>query len=353
MALTRNANRLTGACLATLLISASSAALSAPKVVASIAPIHSITAAIMQGVAEPDLLVEQSASPHNTTLRPSKAQALQDADLVVWVGPGLEPFLVKPIENLSGDAQTLELSEAPELTLLPVREGANWEKHSHDEHEHDAHDHDEHEEHDHDAHDHDDHDHDAHEHEDHDHDAHDHEHDDDHDHQDMHVWMDPDNGIAIASAVTKALSTMDPDNAAQYEANRDALIDTLKTVESEAETTLADVKDKPFIVFHDAYHYLEDRIGLNAVGSVTLHPGVAPGAARVSEIQEKLRALGAACIFAEPQFSSSLLPVLTEGTETRFGQLDPIGVNLTVGPSLYPELIRYNVNQLRDCLSGS
>lgn len=331
-------------------------AVAAPNVAASIAPIHSIVSAIMKDVGKPDLLVEQSSSPHSTKLRPSSAKALQNADLVVWVGPDLEPFLIKPIENLSEGAKTLSLVEAQGVSLLPVREGANWEKHSHEGEEHE-HEHAEDHDHDHDK-DHDDHDHaEDHDHE-HEHDGdheegHEHEehHDHDDDHADMHLWLDPQNGIAMAKSIAAELSAIDPENASSYAANQKAFIEKLEKVQSEASKTLAPVKDKPFIVFHDAYHYLENRFGLSAVGSVTLHPGVAPGAARVSEIKQKLKDLGATCIFSEPQFSGSILPVLIEGTDTKLGELDPLGQSLTVGPDLYPDLIAMNAKALGDCLS--
>ncbi len=72
----------------------------APDVVVSIKPIHSLVASIMKGVGEPSLIVEGAASPHTYTLKPSNAQALENADVVFWVGHGLEAFLEKPLEAL-------------------------------------------------------------------------------------------------------------------------------------------------------------------------------------------------------------------------------------------------------------
>ena len=95
------------ATLAFVTLCSAGIAQAAPKVVTSIAPIHSITAAIMQNVATPGLLIEQSASPHASNFRPSQAKALQEADLVIWVGPEIEPMLVKPIQTLASDAHSL------------------------------------------------------------------------------------------------------------------------------------------------------------------------------------------------------------------------------------------------------
>ena len=86
-----------------------------PNVVVSIKPIHSLVAAIMDGVGEPGLIVEGAASPHTYSLKPSNAAALQAADMVFWVGHGLEAFLDKPLQTLGGKATVVELEDAPGL----------------------------------------------------------------------------------------------------------------------------------------------------------------------------------------------------------------------------------------------
>ena len=73
----------------------------APRVAADIAPVQSIAARVMAGVGEPGLILPPGASPHGYALRPSEARLLQDADLVVWVGPALTPWLADPIATLA------------------------------------------------------------------------------------------------------------------------------------------------------------------------------------------------------------------------------------------------------------
>lgn len=102
---------------------AASGATAAPEVVVSIKPVHSLVAAIMQGVGEPQLIVDGAASPHTYNLRPSNARKLETADVVFWVGPGLEAFLEKPLEALAAKATVVELEDAKGLEKLPLREG--------------------------------------------------------------------------------------------------------------------------------------------------------------------------------------------------------------------------------------
>ena len=71
------------------------------KVVASIKPIHSLASYLMEGVGTPNLIVDGYASPHGFAMKPSHAKMLQEADLIFWVGEGLENFLEKPLKSIA------------------------------------------------------------------------------------------------------------------------------------------------------------------------------------------------------------------------------------------------------------
>lgn len=337
----------------TILLSSPVAA-AGPNVVASIKPVHSLVASIMQGVGEPALIVEGAASPHTYNMKPSNAAALQAAKVVFWVGPGLEAFLDKPLDALSGGAKVVELSEAPGLKKLKFREGGAFEAHDHGHEGHDGeaghgeegHKHTEGEaEHDHAAapeaaaaHD-----------QDHAHEGHDH----DHDGFDMHLWLDPQNARAMAAAIEKTLAEADPDNAATYKANLDKLGERLDALDKSLVETVAPVKDKPFIVFHDAYQYFEHRYQVRVAGSITVSPEVLPGAERLSQIHAKIKELGATCVFAEPQFEPKLINVVIEGTPAKSGTLDPEAATLDAGPDLYFQLMEGIGTSLKTCLTSA
>ncbi|RYE60397.1 MAG: zinc ABC transporter substrate-binding protein, partial [Rhizobiaceae bacterium] len=136
-----------------------------------------------------------------------------------------------------------------------------------------------------------------------------------------------------------------------YQANGADLMKRLDALDTELKTTLAPVNDKPFIVFHDAYQYFENRYGVKVAGSITVSPESIPGAERVKEIHQKVEELGATCVFAEPQFEPKLVKVVTEGSKARSGVLDPEAGALTEGPDLYFELMRGLATSLKTCLS--
>jgi len=322
------------------------AAVAAPRVAVDIAPVHSIVARVMAGVAEPALIVEPGTSPHGYALRPSQAAELEATDLVVWVGPALTPWLEGPLDALAPDAPRLALIDAEGLRLLPIREGGPFEAHDHDHGEDTAagHDHDHDHEHDHEH-------------------AEDaaHEHGDDHDHgddkhahgaeaADPHLWLDPRNGVAIAAAVADALGRLDPDNAAAYVTNAAGFAAEMDALGAELDAALAPLAGRGFFVFHDAYGYFEDRFGLPAAGSIALSEAEAPAAGRVREIRDRIAAEDIACVFAEPQFEPKLIATVIEGSAARSGTLDPLGATLEPGAGLYPALLRGMAADLASCL---
>jgi zinc transport system substrate-binding protein len=303
----------------------SAAAGPAPAVVVSIKPIQSLVGGVMDGIGAPQLLIEGAGSPHSFALRPSQARALAEADVVFWVGEDLEAFLARPLAALSDDATVVALSEADGLRLLATREGgmrsgAGEAAEEHAEH-HAGHD-------------------DVHEHEEHEHGA-----------VDMHLWLDPQNGAAMAGAIAATLSAIDPERASAYQANATRIRADLAELDAELAAALAPVRNRPFVVSHDAYQYFEARYGLNAVGSITVDPQRTPGAARLREIRAELEKTEAGCVFAEPQFRPALVETVVEGTGAATGVLDPLGADLAAGPGQYAELLRRLARSLVECLS--
>ena len=302
---------------AALLGSTSTLAFAEIKVMASIKPVHSLVAAIMEGAGTPSLIVAGAASPHTYSLKPSQADELQNADVVFWVGHEFEAFLEKPIETIATKATAVSLLDTNGITVLPPRETGNFEAHEEDAETgaESGHSHDHGEE------------------------------------VDAHVWLDPQNAILMAAAIEKALVKADPANAAAYSANTAKLVASIAALQTEIETILAPTKDKGIIVFHDAYQYFEQRFGTKVLGSITASPDVMPGAERLTELKAKLTELKASCVFAEPNFEPKLVNAIIEGTPAKTGTLDPEASGIAEGPALYGLMMRGIATSIRDCLA--
>ncbi len=272
----------------------------------TVKPIHSLVAGIMEGVGEPALLLPAGATPHSYSLRPSDARKLARADLVIRVGPALESFLTKPLANIAHRARVITLMGDAHLSLI---------QHSgHDGHGgHGGHDDQE---------------------------------------TDPHIWLDPENARRIVSYVTAVLARADPDNGSRYSANSKKILARIDRLDAAVASILAPVRGAPYIVFHDGYQYFERRYGLTHVAAITLSPERIPGARRLQQIRDIIRAKGARCVFTEPQFSPALAHALTRGANTRIAALDPLGDGIPPGPESWFKMMRGLATSLRACLAG-
>lgn len=340
------------AAAAAVLAGAGAALAEVPRVAADITPVHGLVARVMQGLGEPALVVPPGASPHGYSMRPSEARALDQAELVFWLGGPLTPWLEGPLEELAGEARRVELLEAAGTTVLPFREGARFEAHGHDDHDGhsgeqhaDAEGHGDHDRHaDHGGHD----DHEEGGHDDHadghaDHEAHDdHADADGHHHEgaDPHAWLLPANAQAWLDVIAEELSEHDPGNAAAYKANAAAGKQEIADAVTSISAALEPFRARQFIVFHDAYQYFERGFGLRAAGAISLSDAAKPSPARIAEVREVVAETGVTCVFSEPQFNQGLVATVLEGTGAGTAVLDPLGAKLEPGPQFYPALLQ-------------
>ena len=294
---------------------------SQPQVVVSIKPLHSLVAGVMQGVAAPTLIVKGNASPHTYRLKPSDARAIQAASAIFWAGDNVETFLIKPLKSLPRHAKVVALSMAPGIRLLPVRGGGQWQS----DHEHEHGDHVDHDEEQtggagllHNA--------------------------------DPHVWLDPVNAEMMLKTIVKTLSEVDSMHAAQYQHNGERIKARLQRLNQSLMTALTPVSRKPFMVFHDAYQYLEKRYHLTAVGSVVFQMNQSSSARRLRRLHKLIHSSEVSCVFSEPEFSPKKINALIRGTRIKTAVLDPLGSALAPGPDLYFSLMTDIKKSILSCL---
>ena len=291
-------------------MTAGAAAQDAPKVVASIKPVHSLIANVMAGAGVPQLIIDGAQSPHTYAMRPSNAAALQSADAVFWIGDGVETFMIRPLDALAGNAIVIELGEIAGLVRLGFREDGPFEGDEHG----------------------------------------DGDSDDDGGEIDQHLWLDPVNAAMMVAEIAATLATVDRARADLYAANGRATITRIGALSGEIAADLAGLAEVPFVVFHDAYQYFENRFDVHAVGSITVVPDTPPSAQRVQEIRQRIRDTGAECVFAEPQFNARTVDLAAEATGGRVGVLDPLGAEIDAGPDHYFALMRAMAATMGQCL---
>ncbi len=295
------------------------AAADVPDVAVDIPPVHSLVDRVMGELGSPKLVIQPGASPHGYSMRPSEAGALENADVVFWVGEALAPWLKGSMDSLAADAESVALLDVPETGTLAFRQGATFEAHDH----HHGH-------------------------------GHGHGHDHSHDGTDPHAWLDPENAQAWLAAIARSLSDADPENADIYRENARQGKAELDELMGELRARLAHAQDTRFIVFHDAYQYFENRFDLSAAGAISLGDASDPSPARIDELRELVNALDVDCVFNEPQFNPQLVENVfaDTGVDTSI-VIDPLGTGLPPGEGLYPRLLRQLADGVVQCAAGA
>ncbi|WP_165767228.1 zinc ABC transporter substrate-binding protein ZnuA [Parendozoicomonas haliclonae] len=312
------------AALSLILLPAWASASSSPaKVLVSIKPLELIASAITDGVSQPELLLPPGTSPHDYSLRPSDVRKLTNADLVFWVGEDLESFMTDLLDRHVDKNRSIPLMDVPGVEVKNLLTAEQ------DEDEHAGHNH-------------------ANEHG-HEHDHHGHNHGS----HDPHIWLSPENAIAMARTMTQALSEADKANAEKYQHNYLAFADKVQATDQLNQSVLKDAKKQGFFVFHDAWGYFTRHYGLTVLDTFTVSPEQAPGARHMVQLRNQLLEAGNTCIFREPQFKPSYLKTMTDKTDASVDVLDPLASDIKPGPDAYPQFMSELAVTIRDCLADA
>ena len=283
--------------LAALSLLPATALADVPKVITDVAPIQSLTAQVMGDLGTPDMLLQPGADPHDFSLRPDQAERLGQADLVIWVGEALIPWLEEPLQTLAPQAPRFSLLEVDGWTPLVIPEGNAGDI-------------------------------------------------------DPHAWMDPTVAQTWVAAIAGALSDADPDNAATYAANAEATIANLGALDAQLASQLAGLEDRAYVLPHDGYRYFETRFGLTAQAAIAGIDARTPGPAQIAEIRDQMTEQNVVCVFSDAEIGDRWANVITEGTDARTVMIDGVGVGLEAGPTLYGQMLERLAGQFTACLGG-
>lgn len=283
----------------------------APRIVTDIPITASLVQQVAGDLAEVESLLQTDSDPHDFQLRPSQSRALQNADLLIWMGPELTLWL---------DRAATALDESSQMQLLH-QPGTRLRDYSHAA---------------------------AHEHAD--------EHDHDHDHGsiDPHAWLDPDNGKLWMGLIADRLAGLDPDNASTYHENAMTASARLSELDAQLSAELQPAQAAPFVAFHDAYGYFTDHFGLPPAVTVTIGDASAPSAARLSEVQSEIAESGARCAFTETGHAPRMIETAVEGMGlTIGGEISPTGSTLEAGSMLYGEVLSQISARISACATST
>jgi zinc transport system substrate-binding protein len=283
-----------------------------PVVISSIKPVQALVVAVAGKHADAltlRQLLPDGASPHHYALKPSDLRTLESASAIFYIGNGLETFLSKPLANLSGNTQVVALVNAPNIQHLHARES-----HAHDSAEV--------------------------------------KHAEAENTEDLHLWLNPANAIAMSHSIAETLSRIDPAHATDYATNAQNVAQRIQSTDDHIRQQLQNLQHQPYLSFHDAWQHFDTHFGLNFAGAVTLDVSRLPGARHVHEIRQIIEQNQAVCLLQEPQFPPALVKTLVEGSDIRIGEIDPLGMKLPMDENTYTTILRNAADSFQRCLRG-
>jgi len=227
------------------------------RAVATTYPVYVLAAAVSAGADNVDLSrlnTGQVSCLHDYTLTVADARRLEQADLLLLNGAGLEEFLHETLEGLS--APVVDCSAG--LSLLE----SDGHEHHHDgdeeEHEHDP-----------------------------------------------HFWMDPRNAAQMARTIAEGFAAADPDQAALYQDNAKAVSAALLDAWEGWADKLSGLSRPCLITFHDGFRYFARSFGLELLFSMEEEDGATASAKDIRTAAMYVREYSLPAIFMESNGSGS------------------------------------------------
>lgn len=237
------------------------------KIVTSFYPMYLDVMNITRGVAGVEvvnLTPPQTGCLHDYQLTPEDMKTLEDADIFVVNGLGMESFLDK-VTEARPDLKIIDASDSPEI--VPIMEG---------------------------------------------------------DVPNPHVWMSLTYAIQQVKNIQSKLSELDPERADKYKMYALEYVDELTTLRDEMHISLDMLQSKDIVTFHEAFSYFAAEFKLNIVAVIEREPGTEPTPQELAETIEKINALPVKVIFTEPQYSPKAAETIARETGAQIFELDPI-----------------------------
>jgi protein SCO1/2 len=266
------------------------------KVIASIKPVHSILSSLMEGLEEPELLVGRGRIPYGYELTDTQKADLSEADLIIWLGPELETFLVDPLKHVKPGATVEALLDNSSLKILQSR----WNG----------------------------------------------------DRRDPYFWLDSRNAIIMMDELTELLIRKDPTRAHLYKRNREKLFARLAELDRRLEYGYRGLKSGIGIAYYDTLQYFEQAYALKIRDVVAESPVQPVQARQLLDGHGRLSEGYYTCLFTESLMPMNDMDLLLGDTKINTAELDSFGSKLQPGPDLYLDLMDYNTRVIKQCLDA-
>ena len=283
------------------------------SIASSIRPIAMLLKAVTGAETSVNILLPGNMSPHNYRLRFSDIKLIKESDLFFWIGPNLESGISKAVKT-HGTTNIIKLMDIDDLSW-PKTTGELGHSHSNLNHGHDN----EHE-----------------------------SYEGVKDNRDHHIWLSPQNAVAIVATINDLLGKKFPDKKEFFEKNTNNFEASLKSLNITIRERLEEIKHKGFLVAHDGYRHFVDFYDLNQLGVVDLTDDISPSAKHKGNLNKLIDKTS--CIFTDPQHTSKVANQLAKKFNIKSRELDLMGHNIPLGKNSYIDFLSKLSETVVECL---
>lgn len=267
-------------------------------VLASVKPLQLIASAVTAGVSEPGVLIPANQSPHHFSLKPSDVRRIVDADVIVWVGPGLETYLTSVLQEPGVQRKTLEMASIANVILLDSGELSHDPESIYD----------------------------------------------------PHLWLDTRNALTLAAALASRLQQVDPANAARYQGNLERFESAVLALNEQLESRFADLGNTTFAVYHNGTQYFEQQMGLQHLFVLVPNHEVQPGVRHLLDLRAQVNSLRPVCLLEDINANAATVETVFRDAPLRRVRLDTLGEDITPSPESYVQLMLTIAEDIEQCL---
>lgn len=139
-----------------------------------------------------------------------------------------------------------------------------------------------------------------------------------------HIWVSPEGMMDQVRNILEGLSDADPAHADIYEVNANAYLGELAALYAQMKLALEPYKGMPIVTFHESFDYFAEAFDLLIVATVEGDHDTAPSARDLAGLADLIRDEGVKALFAEPQYEDTSVEILSRETGVPMYLLDPV-----------------------------
>ena len=236
----------------------------------TVAPLTSITSAVVGDLATVTGIVPEGTNSHTFEPPPSAAEVLSEADIVVLNGLQLE----EPTKELA-EANRKDGSELVELGTETISEDEYKYDFSFPEEEGKP---------------------------------------------NPHLWTNPPMVKRYAEIIRDTVIERDPTNAEAYRANTDRYLEAVDELDAAMRASFATIPadQRKLLTYHDAYAYFAEDYGWEVIGAIQVSDFEDPTPKEVADLIDQVRDQGVQAIFGSEVFPSPVLEQIGNETGVRY-----------------------------------